>query len=737
MKMLIYFLAVMLLLASFNLWSYTYFSRNVDQEIITYNRTITQKYVDSFESQYNIWRGLLLSQQFDERVQAIARQGAKACKASLDYTMVASVIQQLSSMTSHPSYYFDNVMIHYKAYGFLLEKEALIDADRMFTQYYENKNYPLSYWLRSDGLSSDLTASPSRVFSLRAGAATKLLMPIELNLPNEPFSLIAFVDMEKWNKANLTLPGSQQLILDAKENTIFESAKPMDPDKVPAWDGHSPWVMKQGTYYFFEKGRESGFTYITAIPFSLMKAKLLKLNWIILILFASTLILALLASWRFSRNIHQPLKMIMKGMQHTEPATFHSPIKEFNAIQNHMKDLLQERNRILLKLQNSASLLTNYSYMVRLKNLALDSHEVQELPIGEGSFTIIVYQLRFRRGMEHAPAAYRNPTKRIREVIDLTIRQPFPDSHTFQMEPDQLLSVIYKTSDQAEALEDGMRQLKLIFDQDVAYYLITVAVSSLIASSEQFDQAYMEALRLVYQSRPVEETQILWDLAPTEEFVGFSTDQDQEFYVHLQAGNEVACHLLIDRVLDDRLQHSATASQLLSFSESVLVRTKRTMGLLKIALPPALLNYPELLRECVTPGHYNRLLKEALTEATRAVILKREESYDLIQYVMGLLESHYQEDISLDMLAHKLNMSASYLSVYIKENTGKNFIDHLNGIRLNKAKELLEGSSLSIQDVGMSIGYRNVTSFIRMFKKETGMPPGDYRKTVFRRLEHP
>lgn len=151
-------------------------------------------------------------------------------------------------------------------------------------------------------------------------------------------------------------------------------------------------------------------------------------------------------------------------------------------------------------------------------------------------------------------------------------------------------------------------------------------------------------------------------------------------------------------------------------------------------MPPVLESAPQQLRECITLEQYKGLLKASLNEATRAIVQKREDSDDLIRSVMTFLEQHYQEDISLDLLAAKFGMSSGYLSVYIKENTGKNFIDHLNGLRLAKAKQLLEETSLTIQEIGESIGYLNGTSFIRMFKKETGIPPGDYRKRSIRKL---
>ncbi|NHN35654.1 helix-turn-helix domain-containing protein, partial [Paenibacillus agricola] len=107
---------------------------------------------------------------------------------------------------------------------------------------------------------------------------------------------------------------------------------------------------------------------------------------------------------------------------------------------------------------------------------------------------------------------------------------------------------------------------------------------------------------------------------------------------------------------------------------------------------------------------------------------KKDEQDPTISFVMSYIENRFADDLSLDQLADKLNISVGYLSVYIKEKTGANFSDHINVIRVHKAKELLSDNELSVQDISLMIGYRNVTSFIRMFKKMIGMPPGEYRK---------
>ncbi|MNW22203.1 HTH-type transcriptional regulator YesS [compost metagenome] len=60
------------------------------------------------------------------------------------------------------------------------------------------------------------------------------------------------------------------------------------------------------------------------------------------------------------------------------------------------------------------------------------------------------------------------------------------------------------------------------------------------------------------------------------------------------------------------------------------------------------------------------------------------------------------------------------------------FVDFLAELRVRKAKELLDNTQDSIQDIALQIGYANAITFGRVFKRVTGMTPGDHRK-----LNHP
>ncbi|SHO52406.1 response regulator transcription factor [Anaerocolumna xylanovorans] len=96
--------------------------------------------------------------------------------------------------------------------------------------------------------------------------------------------------------------------------------------------------------------------------------------------------------------------------------------------------------------------------------------------------------------------------------------------------------------------------------------------------------------------------------------------------------------------------------------------------------------------------------------------------------ILNYITENLQEEISLDTIAAFVNMNSSYFSRYFKSKTGGNFIDFLTSMRVEKAKELLAETDLSIEEISIKVGHVNKAYFTKVFKKVTGFNPGEFRK---------
>lgn len=105
------------------------------------------------------------------------------------------------------------------------------------------------------------------------------------------------------------------------------------------------------------------------------------------------------------------------------------------------------------------------------------------------------------------------------------------------------------------------------------------------------------------------------------------------------------------------------------------------------------------------------------------------EKNGLILKVLEYIHDNYSRtDLSLNLLAEEYRVSVSHLSKLFKEQTEGNFIDYLMALRMAEAKRLLEETDGKIMDIAEAVGYGNVNSFVRIFKKFTALTPSEYRE---------
>lgn len=119
--------------------------------------------------------------------------------------------------------------------------------------------------------------------------------------------------------------------------------------------------------------------------------------------------------------------------------------------------------------------------------------------------------------------------------------------------------------------------------------------------------------------------------------------------------------------------------------------------------------------------YYKELLPDVYRNA-------RGRSTQEIIRVQRYIEEHYDQDISLKVLAELACVSPHYFSAYFKAETGQNYKAFLTRVRMERAMELVINSDLKTYEIAERVGYNNVRRFVDAFRAAYQMSPLDYRK---------
>lgn len=110
------------------------------------------------------------------------------------------------------------------------------------------------------------------------------------------------------------------------------------------------------------------------------------------------------------------------------------------------------------------------------------------------------------------------------------------------------------------------------------------------------------------------------------------------------------------------------------------------------------------------------------------LIVAEGESMDILYKLVYYMEKHFREDLSLEKIAGALFVSRYKLSRIFSNVFKMRFNDYLNGLRINLAMQLMDGGAGSLASVAYEVGFDNVRTFNRAFKKQCSMTPKEYRE---------
>lgn len=122
--------------------------------------------------------------------------------------------------------------------------------------------------------------------------------------------------------------------------------------------------------------------------------------------------------------------------------------------------------------------------------------------------------------------------------------------------------------------------------------------------------------------------------------------------------------------------------------------------------------------------YMNEFYKRVLNKPEEVKVTGELKYWDRIE---NYINEHFREEIVFEDLAKEMGISYSYMRKLTKEKTGKSVIDNVNLKRIDEVKGLLLHTDYNMTQIATEVGYNNVQSMNRFFKKYEGISPGEYK----------
>lgn len=298
-----------------------------------------------------------------------------------------------------------------------------------------------------------------------------------------------------------------------------------------------------------------------------------------------------------------------------------------------------------------------------------------------------------------------------------------------QTKPDVMACVVAHDPFLHLGAEEAADIVRLVLESYSEYFKATIGIGKTVNAIEELHESYEHALTVMQNrgleadvevcSGPPEGDRMQW-----ESFLA-AQDVNRIFNQHKTREYEKLLQFVYEKLEDGKRRH-ATAMQVKYFCADVLNTWIRAVETEQNDFNvPFFSSLYERMNSCMTWDE----LKSCLQESHAVLFRTEEPDQRTLQFteVLQYIHEHYNEELSIEYFADRLNMSNGHFSRTFKEAVGEKYVEYIAKYRLMKAKQFLLQTDMKIDDIAEQVGYWGRNSFIRTFRKYEGITPAKYR----------
>lgn len=275
--------------------------------------------------------------------------------------------------------------------------------------------------------------------------------------------------------------------------------------------------------------------------------------------------------------------------------------------------------------------------------------------------------------------------------------------------------------------QEVKRKLKVIGDVDAAIG-IGKAYSNIQDFSKSYNEAVISLRKAAVEKKVIHFESLSPDVMNADKTYEYPLELESKLAEQLMSGNIRNAKRYADEILMNILEKYSSPHILKENICEFITVLKRTVS--RIGINPDNPGSSEILSELAELSSVDEIeiwCKRNVYNLIEQVEKGGTKNTDIISRVFDYSNRNFNKDITLELAAAEVGLTPQYLSKVFKEKCGTNFIDYITKKRLEYAEELLKKCDKNIKEISKMAGYEDSNYFCKIFKKETGLSPKQYR----------
>src|SRR5690625_1704956 len=484
--------------------------------------------------------------------------------------------------------------------------------------------------------------------------------------------------------------------------------------------------------------------YISVIKVSELNKEIRSIAWITFLICSIMIVGIFIFAYIVSRRLYAPINRLAKTVSDsfTVSPSVSKDKDEFGLIEKQIKHMLDQNDQLELKLQGQVGQLKQF-FMARLLQGKMNAQELKSKIVSFNyndswkRLSILTIQVDSLEDSRYQP----EDEDLLLFTINTMIEELIPAIN--RMTPivvnrTQVTIYLDHHDTDSEYNETISEMIKMIQSKvkDELNLSISIGLSEphteLIEANKAFKES-LEALRYTLKFGP---GSIIFfeNLQRESSFYTFYPRQvENELFDAIKIGDKesVAENLnkLMEALFDEKLSHTQYEIAIVRFLTNIIELTE-TLGVDVLEFEKHQSLFDQLYDFRTLPEVENWFRNTIIYPLLNKVEERTESQYkNISDEIIHIVQQEFDSDLTLNYIADKLHYNPNYLSSIFRKETNTSFSDYLALFRINKAKEWLVETDMTVKEIAEKLNYNNSQNFIRSFRKVEGTTPGRYRSS--------